>query len=402
MEKTNRDATNPFKGYEYQFYYFIKIILEKHQTIQHIIFEGCEDIDVLYTDGKYSCIQIKYHSEEKPKEGFGKDAGFTKVLNAYMGNYENKKKKEDINEIIYFINNECNLDSPEFKTMYDNDKDKIYDLLIKKYPDHDQKEVFSFCQKIKIYHVDNFEIKDIFNEINGLIGKIQFFEFGNNDVSFKKDIIHCKLHKLLIEYIFENKKEKQFVVPQDLFNKIKQQIKNEYTEKILFDEIISMFNSDKDVIRDHINNIIMMSNDLDKFDLSSLYEILHKTNVTNYEKIKLIIIKKAAEQIYKNCNNYEKAKFCIDHMYQLTRNKKKNNGPIDGTRFIDAINNLNNDIKIKKSRRGKPKAKTQPVDKNSINSQKPIKKIMRPVNKNGTYNKPSTKKTQPKTNIKKI
>lgn len=38
--KTDRDATNSFKGYEFQYYYFIKLILEQHEQIDYVKFEG--------------------------------------------------------------------------------------------------------------------------------------------------------------------------------------------------------------------------------------------------------------------------------------------------------------------------------------------------------------------------
>ncbi len=47
MTNNMRDATNSFKGYEFQYYYFIKLIFKEYNKI-NIEFEGLEDIDIIY------------------------------------------------------------------------------------------------------------------------------------------------------------------------------------------------------------------------------------------------------------------------------------------------------------------------------------------------------------------
>lgn len=40
----SRIGTDSFKGYTYQYYFFIKTILSECDDIDYIVFEGCEDI----------------------------------------------------------------------------------------------------------------------------------------------------------------------------------------------------------------------------------------------------------------------------------------------------------------------------------------------------------------------
>jgi hypothetical protein len=359
-----RDATNSFKGYEFQYYYFIEKILEEYKNINYIIFEGCEDIDIMYNNNKYSIIQVKYHSANDPTEGCGTDSGFTKVLNSYMKNNYIDKYKNNINEIVYFINNENKLNSPEFKkNIIKNDDNRIL-FLQKKYSDYDISLITEFSNKLIVINNDNININNIINKILNLIDTNIFFDIGENNL-YKKEIILCKLTKKLINHIFNSDDKKLYL--NKLFDEIKIDINNDYTLDFLQNEIICGLKSNNNIII-HQSINILNTNILYNFELIKLYKILEIITIKNESKlennIKIIIINKIMDNIKTSFNytNFSNIKFIMSHINQLLINKKHH---IIGENVIDIIKNINkNNYCLKyqskniKPIKDKPKKKT--------------------------------------------
>jgi len=318
--ETTRDATKSFKGYEFQYYYFIKLILKQYEQIDYIKFEGCEDIDILFKDGKYHCIQVKHYSKDEPKEGFGKRSGFTKVINAYMTNYNNTMDKGNVDKIVYFINNENKLHSPKFEKLLNNDHKISRDLLIKKYPNYENDDMDVFVNKLKVKNNDAFNVDDFFDKIHKTINTNTFFQCGNS-VNYKKDIVLFRIIKETTIHIFTNNEK---LYPSQLFSKIIGELKSEYTIDNLCDEIISVLGNRDNIHTIHIQKILS-ENLLKEIPLKKLYEMHTKTTNDNiYTKIVLAIIEKICHELDGNITNtitdrecdvkYRKVKGIISHM----------------------------------------------------------------------------------------
>jgi hypothetical protein len=334
----SRDATENFKGYEYQYYYFIKIIVEDFNNINYIIFEGCEDIDIMYKNNKYKIIQVKYHTTKKSKEGFGKHSGLTKVINAYMNDYKDNnnnsiKNKNEINEILYLVNNENILDSPKFKELCNNNYEYNLKLLSNKYTKYIN-NIEDFTKKLKVINIDNKNISTTINEILESIDTSDFYNFGSNH-EYKKELVLCKLTKNIIEHIGNSTKKELYL--NNLFDEIKKQLDNNYTIDYLVQEIISGLNSENHIIKYQFEQI-MTNNFLSKLNLKYLYQLLNKSNDNINNNIKFIIINKILKQI-NNVNdiNYSNFKYIIGHLHNLV-NKKST---INGTQLIDVLDNIN-------------------------------------------------------------
>ena len=127
--KNKRDAIPSIKGYDYQFFYFINLILLNIDNDNYsFIYEGNEDIDMYIDDKLYSIIQIKYHNSinNTINENLTDKGGLKKVLLNFIEKYQ---KLKNISNIFYSITNEpeCILKiSPvNYKKYIENDK-KIY------------------------------------------------------------------------------------------------------------------------------------------------------------------------------------------------------------------------------------------------------------------------------------
>ena len=370
--KTDRDATNSFKGYEFQYYYFIKLILEQHEQIDYVKFEGYEDIDIIYKNTDYYCIQIKHHSEDKPKETFTNTqknkSGFTKVIDAYMSDYDDKMNKNNISKIIYFINNENKIQSPEFSKMFENNKDTTLSLLCQKYPNYNKSEIEKFVNKLEIKNNDEFDMNTFFNGIYNAINLDKFFKFGG-ELLYKKHIVLCRIIKETTNHIF-GKNDK--FNPTQLFSNINDELKNEYTIDTMFDEFIDAMKSKNNIENNYIQKIIT-TNILKELPFNKLY-IMHTqaTDDNINTKIILTIIEKICHDLDGNITNvndnndcnvkYEKIKGIISHLKRLVNNiesgKQCSGKDCKGKNLIEILRNINNSrIQYNKRKTNKTSAK---------------------------------------------
>lgn len=322
----NRDATNSFKGYEYQYYYFIKKILQEFNEIELIEFEGLEDIDIIYKNNNKmkTIIQVKYHSENtSTKEGTNKSSGLYKVIQSYLNNYNNTYNKENIYEIIYFVTNESQLNSTKIYTnLFDAlEKQKIITHICKDININcTESNIIDITNKLKIINTNNFNIDNIINEIYDLIKTNIFFNIGG-DMKYKKEIIYAKINFELNKNIFNYTNK---INISELFNKIKESINNDYNINSL---IIEILNSNNNFDYLFHNNILSILN------IDILIDIMKKNkniNKINLLKCKKIIIQHIYEMLQNQIedDNYKYLLYISDAIYK----EKSNN--YNGIKFI--------------------------------------------------------------------
>ncbi len=397
--KYTRDATDSFKGYEFQFYYFLKLLLKEHENIKYIIFEGCEDIDIMYKNNKYKIIQVKYHGGENPSEGCGENSGLTKVVDAYENDYKGTKNKNQINEIIYFINNENYLFSKEMLKMTEGDIEFNKKIMLKKYPD--KQHINEFTEKLTIINKNNSNITNLIDEILTIINSNDFYNFGSN-AEFKKEIVFSKLVKYTLDH-FCTSKEKE-LYPEKIFNSIKTNISSDYTINKLVDEIINGLECDNSVIKIQCETIL--TNDfLLKLNFEVLYRILNvcKKNTEKNQIIKITIINKIFEKINKsnnnhninhniNHNNYCNFQYVIGHLHNLVYK----NSTANGVHIIDVLNNFNtldycNKYKVTTNKNNATHNTAILQTTESTNDNKTKSKVHNKLNLTGTVAKPKNK-----------
>jgi hypothetical protein len=62
----NRDATASAKGYDYQFCYFMYLIVKHYNDETYSFeYEGNEDIDIYINNVLHTLVQVKYHSIDR-------------------------------------------------------------------------------------------------------------------------------------------------------------------------------------------------------------------------------------------------------------------------------------------------------------------------------------------------
>lgn len=363
----NRNATKGFKGYKYQYLLFITLMIEDHNLIDYIKFEGHEDIDIMYkkNDSKYDCIQTKYHTSESVKESFGKKDGFSKVINAYMLLDDEGKKK--INKIIYLICNENKLHSSKiFLTLFENNLSKKCALLEQKYPTYNKTDIKEFVNKLQMESHDRFNINDFFTRMENAINSDEFFNFGQSH-DYKKQIVLFRIIKETIRNIF--KKNKKFN-PTKMFSVIGNKLKKEYTADELFGEFMDAIKKQGDIGKYYLQQIT--TNDfLSSFKLEQLYAMHIKIeDDTTDKKIKLSIFKNMLKSIQNitnvNTTNevdtmYEKCQRIVSHFNRLFNGSTNPNDSFSsktckGKNLFKILKDIDNpDVKCKKRKKGKKK-----------------------------------------------
>ena len=348
----NRGALDKFKGYEFQYYYLIKILLEEQTNIDYILFdEGCEDIDIKYLDNKYTIIQVKYHESSNAYEGYGKESGLTKVFNAYMNNYNNTKNKNDISQIIYFINYEKEFKNITIKELCDTNTDNKYNILINKYNNNeDNNDIKELSKKLLVEYAINKNIYDIITNIFELLNTNTFFNFGSS-YEYKKEILLCKITKNIIKVLCNKIENTNKIYIKQLFENIKIELNEGYKPDYLINEIIEGLNSENHLISYQCNEMIK-NNILTKLNLNELYKILDNIDINNnnINNIKILILNNILSKTnnYINLNNYENIKFIISHLFYLLHKDKSN-----GNNVQDVISNINTNNYCKKYQKKK-------------------------------------------------
>jgi hypothetical protein len=268
----NRDAISSIKGYDYQFFYFMNMILSNIDNDNvSFIYEGNEDIDLYIDDKLNSLIQVKYHNTENninDNEILTIKGGLFKVFLYFRKNYE---KLKNISKIIYSITNEpgCILKtSPKnYKNYILNNDNNIYDILKerKEYTKNDFK-LNHFCTLLSFEFIQNKTINNLIDDILIKIENTFLYTKLNNSIKidYKKEYILSLLDKYIRNIIYNNTKSQLKI--NKLKTNINNDINNNYTEEQLIDEIINMLNLNKSIIlpilTERIVNLCINNNNL--------------------------------------------------------------------------------------------------------------------------------------------
>ena len=269
-----RDATPSIKGFDYQSYYLVNlIIMNINDDSYSLIYEGNEDIDIYINNNLHTIIQIKYHSNLS-KNTNETLKGLDKVLKNFINNYNELK---DISKIIYSItcDNESELiTSPKKYKNYILDNKNIYDLLFNHYENYDKNILLHFCNILQFEFIKDKPITLLIDDILNEIEKNYFNTKLNTTliIQYKKFYIFSLIIEYINNIIYSNEKNK--IIIKEIKNYINIQITKEYSENILLDELILLLNKNKEIITEvFINKII------ENIDLINEYKLLKLINI---------------------------------------------------------------------------------------------------------------------------
>ena len=292
-----RDATPSIKGFDYQFYYLVNlIIMNINDDSYSLIYEGNEDIDIYINNNLHTIIQIKYHSNLS-KNTNETLKGLDKVLKNFINNYNELK---DISKIIYSItcDNESELiTSPKKYKNYILDNKNIYDLLFNHYENYDKNILLHFCNILQFEFIKDKPITLLIDDILNEIEKNYFNTKLNTTliIQYKKFYIFSLIIEYINNIIYSNEKNK--IIIKEIKNYINIQITKEYSENILLDELILLLNKNKEIITEvFINKII------ENIDLINEYKLLKLINI-DIENIKKDIHNKTLNLFNKLLND---------------------------------------------------------------------------------------------------
>jgi hypothetical protein len=292
-----RDATPSIKGFDYQSYYLVNlIIMNINDDSYSLIYEGNEDIDIYINNNLHTIIQIKYHSNLS-KNTNETLKGLDKVLKNFINNYNELK---DISKIIYSItcDNESELiTSPKKYKNYILDNKNIYDLLFNHYENYDKNILLHFCNILQFEFIKDKPITLLIDDILNEIEKNYFNTKLNTTliIQYKKFYIFSLIIEYINNIIYSNEKNK--IIIKEIKNYINIQITKEYSENILLDELILLLNKNKEIITEvFINKII------ENIDLINEYKLLKLINI-DIENIKKDIHNKTLNLFNKLLND---------------------------------------------------------------------------------------------------
>jgi hypothetical protein len=349
----NKDATSSFAGYEYQFLYYIELIIDNiNNNVNNISFnyEGIEDINIYIDDILNKSIQIKYHFKKESNDSSNQilnpnnKSGFYKVFENFVNNYD---KMKNIDKIIYSISTNIDVElktSPKiFKNIIENnDIEELKDIINTKYPKYiEDKDIYlSFINKIEFEYIKDKQINDILNNIYIKIENSYFNDCLNKDIkiAYKTQYLFSLLTNFIISIIFNKENINNKIIKiSDIISYIKTNIKKDYNENILIDEIINMISFNNSNNQNDINLLLInkLTDELiNSKDLENLYKLLNKS-INN-------------KSLYKDLQ-YKIHNVSINiYTYLLNKNKIKNNKDIKtiSNSISKILNNRRNTQKI--------------------------------------------------------
>ena len=357
-ENGSRTAINSYKGYEYQFYYFISLLFERRHEIKSIHFEKIEDVCVELTNGMIEYYQIKYHCADKCIENFSRKSGFTKVLYDFSENYGcTKEKSNKISKIYYVICSTGNeIDCTTFRNFTTKKKKRQYVFLAKKFEDIKHNTLKRFCKKLEFKCEMNFDFNNLIQKIYDNINLLEYYD-SEEPTKIKKYVV---LFKTLLKshQNFFDKNEK--IIPTDFFGSIRDELKSEFDIKIYFNEIIDGFMKNTPIAQVQLKQLRCSPYIYETIEIVQLFK-LHKavnewgnanrTTIKDDDNlIKLVIFKRSFKKITEELNE-QNINMKMRHLEKflssasrLAKNPnegtKYDSGKMAGKKFIEHSNRI--------------------------------------------------------------
>jgi hypothetical protein len=332
MNKDKYDATNSFKGYDTQYWIFISKFLDQ-QDVKYIGWENIEDISIQFNNDNKYLYQIKHHCKNSTtKENITKDSGIYKMYERYINknsDYENVKK------IYYSIYDENNITKQSKK--FNNIKTdisgtiKIFNNIFNKENDLSLNDLSlniltnKFINLLKIEYVNNFNIINIFNDINNKINK----KYKLNNSNIENNILLSIIYKKLLLKIFNNN--------YSSYNKINIIELNEEIKMSLND----LLNNNN--ILKLLKNLLNKNSDNNIVNFLNESKIFNNFKINNYENIKILT------ELYKTFYGKEIIdikNMIIDNILNLLYNKFKSNDKKINNYLLSLLTRLYNNKKV--------------------------------------------------------
>ena len=260
MAHQSRDAISAIKGYEYQWYFFIKMLIDKYNDSNYsFIYEDDEDIGIYKNNNLIELVQVKHHSSSKSS---CEKTGLIKVYNSFKSNYKSDKYTS-LEKIRYIVSYECKDSklSPLSLTNCTN-KDITFDTLKKLgWKTYTKSNVFDinddsfepFCKKLVVQQINSSSIISLTDEILNEIVSSNYFDTNlrGEIIEYKKHYLYSLLMYTIKSQIFTSEGSKPHITLSTVVKSINDKyLKHGYTSEDLVKSLKDLL---EDECKHHIN-----------------------------------------------------------------------------------------------------------------------------------------------------